>query len=146
MKYLIPLALAIALIAGCSSSAPALTAHGTITDNSALYGQPDCVSSGDQVVVTNSSGTVLATASLRENEAAERKLDSSAAVLQLVALARLDTNGETQLPVAAVGFYDFTVTVPDGQARYGVRVGQHPVYYVSGKDMARGPALSCGGS
>lgn len=129
-----------------SSGPGSFTAHGSIMDESAVFGQPDCTSAGDQVVVTDSSGKVLATASLVENTAVEQKLDASSTVKSLAGMAALDTVGETQIPVAAVGVYDFTVTVPGGEPRYGVAVGQHPVVWFSAPQMAKGPGLTCGSS
>jgi len=89
-------------------------------------------------VVIGSSSTVLATASLHEDTKAEAKLDADPSVMQLAATARLDTNGETRTPMASVGVWDFTVTMPGGLPRYGISVGKHPVLWLSVKQLARG--------
>jgi hypothetical protein len=110
----------VALTAG--SSAP-IAAHGTVATTTGLLSGdtpeeafPD-IATGGQVVVVNSAGTVIGTGTLGQAEVANA--------------------GEVD--------YRWSVRVPAGLPRYGVRIGRDrgTVYY-SAAQMASGPALCVG--
>jgi hypothetical protein len=118
------LAGALMLNAFGSQVAP-ITAHGQVETSVGIFDGdtpadafPD-IQDGGQVTVTGPSGVVLATGTLAETSAPGT--------------------------VAVWDFYTFTVTVPGGQARYGIQIGRDrgTVWY-SGAEMRSGPALCVG--
>lgn len=128
------IALAAALATACSSSPAPITAHGLTEDCTGTFGD------GTPVAITNSSGTVVADATLTT--------DGSPAALAMVkqyddlnALASALNGGATGMSA-----YNWTVTVPAGQARYGVTVGSATkgTIWFSEQQMRSGPATSLG--
>jgi hypothetical protein len=123
------LALAAGLTAGCGSHAAAATgrphpvlALGTIsvaTSCSDTSSYPD-VQPGSQVIVTNSAGTVIATASL-------------------------DTGHAKDAITPYVCRYPFDVKVPGGLPRYGIEIGHNRgTVWFSQSQMRNGPILTLG--
>lgn len=85
------------------------------------------ITEGAQVVVTNSSGSVIGTTSLSYNgplSSAESKIQKGMSVC----------------------VYPFTVTVPGALSRYGITVSHRGTVWFSAAQMAKGPGLSLGSS
>ncbi len=105
-----------------------ITVHGTmevaggVLDSSQNY--PD-ISDGTQVVVLDPSGKVIATGQL--------SFDSKATKI----FSKLGAFG-------AETVYDFTVTVPSGESRYGIVVSHRGTIWFTPKQMQKGPGLSLG--
>jgi len=113
-------ALAFLALAACSSAPATISAHGTVTvDYTGSTG--DDISDGSQVVVVNSSGTVIGNGTLT-----------------------LKHSGPGLLNIGEEDDFTFTVTVPGGLARYGVQVGgtSHGTVWETAAQMKAGPALS----
>jgi hypothetical protein len=86
--------------------------------------------------VTDSSGKVISTGTLSSDPA------KTAATL---ATATVGTGLSASEMTEFVAVYDFTVTVPGGLDRYGVKLGQNRgTIYESAKQMKQGPSLSLG--
>jgi hypothetical protein len=134
-------AVALAL-AACGSSAPAaLTSHGTVIVFASPFGgstlqnaYPD-VASGGQVTVTDSSGTVIGTGTLTYNPG-----QTTATLVTATAGSGLTASELT----AFVAEYDFTVTVPGGLARYGIKVGQNRGTIYETAAQMKDPSLTLG--
>jgi len=105
-----------------------MTVHGTmevagnVLDSSQNY--PD-ISDGTQVVVLDPSGKVIATGTLSFDAKATR------------IFSKLGAFG-------AETVYDFTVTVPSGESRYGIEVSHRGTIWFTSKQMQKGPGLSLG--
>jgi hypothetical protein len=82
-------------------------------------GGSDPFGDGTQVVVVNSSNDVIGTSTLQ-------------------------AAGHSTILLYQEDAYKFTVTVPQGQTRYGIQVGgtSHGTIWESAKQMQAGPALS----
>lgn len=111
------------ILSGCSSTPP-ITVHGTEeTTTGILSGEtpesafPD-IASGGQVVVVSSTGAVIGTGTLGQAEVVDP--------------------GEVD--------YTFTVQVPGGLSRYGIRIGgsQRGTVWYSAAQMAHSPGLCVG--
>jgi hypothetical protein len=131
-----------AMLAACGSSASPVTGHGTITLYSGILGgvsvqeaYPD-LTAGSQVTVTNSAGTVIGTGTLTP-DAKQTELDLIEAVGDEPSLT-----AEELLPYVAV--YDFTVTVPGSQARYGISVGKNRGTIWESPSQIKDPTLTLG--
>lgn len=109
-----------------------MTVHGSfqVAGNPLQSGQnyPD-ISDGTQVVVTDPSGKVIGTSSLSFDAKATSVLNKTLGSLSHLA-------GET--------IYDFTVTVPAGEPRYGITVGHRGTIWFTPQEMSKGPGLSLG--
>lgn len=136
------------LLAG-GSTPPPIVSHGTVTLLTEIIGGPEVtsaypdVTTGSQVTVTGSSGTVLGTGTLSYS-LPETTADATslANAFNGDAGGSAVTAGEMAVHVAV---YDFTVSVPGGQARYGVSVGQNRgTEWLSAAQMKAGPALQIG--
>ncbi len=129
--------------AGVFSGQGTITAHGSeLVFANPLDGQnvqnayPD-ISDGTQVTVVNSSGTVVGTGTLQSDPAATVRALKSA----VAGISGLSASDFTSF----VAEYDFTVTVPGGLARYGIRAGQNRgTTWLTPQQMRNGPALSLG--
>ena len=116
--------LAITLLSGSSSS---ITAHGTMDVVDFFGGCQTAfsdISDGTQVVVTDSSGQVIATGNLSYNASVSNTLSPPSPV------------SGTQC------VYNFTVTVPNGLPRYGITISHRGTIYFSAAQMSQGPGLS----
>ena len=128
MRKALALAALLALTA-CGGSGQ-VTVHGTedVTVNPAggvpvQQAFPD-VTNGSQVTVVDPSGKVIGTGTLSYTKA--------------------DTTAGASLQWAMV--YGFTVTVPTGEARYGIQVGHgRGTVWFTPQQMAKGPVLSLAG-
>jgi Protein of unknown function (DUF2510) len=113
----------------------AFTAHGA---EQVCADAPD-ITDGTQVTVTDSSGHVIGTGTLAEDDspaamAAEKQYDQ----LQL-SLGALGGGGP------GMSIYTFTATVPGGEPRYGIAIGQNRgTVWFSQSQMRSGPQLSLG--
>ena len=125
MTRFVPLAavvLAALLLAGCSSSPAPITSQGKVTVE---YTDPgaggDDLSDGSQVVVVNSSGTVIGNGTLATVSSGPG----------------MDNIGEQDV-------FSFKVQVPGGLARYGIQVGgtSHGTLWETAAQMKAGPALA----
>lgn len=145
MKYaVLPAALlATGLVAACGSGT--MTVHGQLTDSSALTGSTCALNeqSGDQVVITDPGGTVLATSSLRENVRQENKLEKNPSAKALAAESGMLSGLSGGTAVDAIGVYDFSAQVPGGNAHYAVKVDGQTVWFTAAQ-MTKGPQLGCG--
>jgi hypothetical protein len=118
--------IAVVLILG--GSAGSITAHGTeevsvspLDGTTVQDAYPD-VTEGSQVTVVNSSGQVIGTGTL--------SYDAADAVSQDLEWSE---------------FYQFSVTVPGGQPRYGIQVGSgHGTVWFTAQQMQHGPGLCLG--
>jgi hypothetical protein len=113
-------------------SPAAITAHGQLQimgDNALQASQdfPD-ITDGTEVVITDPSGKVIGTGTLGYDQAASH--DSNTGLGQMLDWVA----------------YDFTVTVPGGEPRYGVRVTTHGTVWFTSAQMQKGPSLSLSGS
>lgn len=115
-------------LAGCGSNPGTITGHGTMAVDLNISGAlgggssaSDPFTDGTQVVVVNSSGTVIASTALHSTGG--HKLDGMSFLFE-------DT-------------YTFTVTVPGGLPRYGLQVGGtgHGTIWETPAEMTH-PALS----
>jgi hypothetical protein len=142
MRY-IALIVLVFVVAACGSSAPPITAHGTLTVyNDAFSGlsmaeaYPD-ISDGSQVTVTDPSGTVIGSGTLSYDKVKtlEFVLEGSAKYPALASTLSQD-----------VAIYDFTVSgLPGGEARYGIKVGQNRgTIWFTPAQMKAGPGLTLG--
>jgi hypothetical protein len=109
-----------------------MTVHGTfevagdVLQSSQNY--PD-ISGGTQVVVVDPSSKVIGTGHLTFDAKATAIFDKALGSSSLLV-------GET--------FYDFTVTVPSGEARYGIQVSHRGTIWFTPQQMGKGPGLSLG--
>ena len=111
-------AAAVGLLAGCGGGAPSTVAiHGTYSDATGACAGPP--SAGDQVVITDPSGKVIATATLGK-----------------------DRNPATVNGLTAVATYAWKATVPR-EARYGLTLGSMPEYWASAAQLRKGLDLAC---
>lgn len=127
------IALVIVLLATGVFGQGKITVHGTfevagdVLQSSQNY--PD-ISDGTQVVVVDPSGKVIGTGQLSYDAKAtavfNKALGSAASLV----------GGET--------FYDFTVTVPSGESRYGIEVSHRGTIWFTPEQMQKGPGLSIG--
>jgi hypothetical protein len=126
-------AAAAALIAGCGSGPGSITAKGTAQDCTGSY------TDGTQVAVTDSTGKVLATGALAaDNSRQAQQLISGYDALQVQLGSLSGAN-------SGMAVYDFTVTVPGGQPRYGITIGSsHGTIWETPAQMRSGPGLSLG--
>lgn len=139
---LIAAAIAVAVLAGCSSGPPPVKSDGTVTLMANPLGgdpvseaYPD-VANGSQVVVTDSSGKVVGIGTLSPDTGEE-------SVLRQMTAASLKVDADLLAPDIVV--YQFAVTVPGGLDRYGVKVGQNRgTIYETAKEMKDGPSLTLG--
>ncbi|MGH3260444.1 MAG: hypothetical protein ACRDNS_00470 [Trebonia sp.] len=136
-------AAALTLVTACGTGAPAaITSHGEVTVFAPpLGGQtvrdayPD-IASGGQVTVTNSAGKVVGTGTL---------LYSLGGTKAALTKATAGTGMTATEMLAFVALYKFTVKVPAGLARYGIKVGKgRGTIYFSARQMKQGPVLSLG--
>ena len=101
---------------------------------------PD-VTNGSQVTVTDSSGHVIATGTLAED-------DSAATVKAVKAYDQLQFSLGSFLGGSDSGMsvYKFSVTVPVGQPRYGVSIGNgnRGTIWFTEQQMRKGPQVSLG--
>jgi hypothetical protein len=109
-------------VTACSSSPASITASGKVTVDYTMLvagGTGDDLSDGSQVVVVNSSGTVIGNGTL----------------------AGSGGGGLGGYGMADV--FTFKVTVPGGLPRYGIQVGgtSHGTAWESAAQMQTGPAL-----
>lgn len=113
-------ALAAALLGACSSAPATVTSHGTVTVDYSPGGSDD-LSDGSQVVVVNSSGTVIGNGTLT-----------------------LKHSGAGPFNIGMEDNFTFTVTVPAGLPRYGIQVGgtSHGTLWQSPAQMKAGPGLA----
>jgi hypothetical protein len=110
-----------------------ITVKGTMQDCTGL------TSAGDQVTVTSASGTVLATGTLSDdNSKAAAQLEKTYDSLQL-SLGSLSGGSDQSMSV-----YDFTLTVPGGQPRYGLNAGHGGTVWFTPDEMSKGPGLTLG--
>lgn len=132
-KVIVGSAVAVAVIVGVLLVAGVfgqgqMTVHGTmqvagnVLDSSQNY--PD-ISDGTQVLVLDPSGKVIATGKLSFDAKATR------------IFAKLGAFG-------AETVYDFTVTVPTGESRYGIEVSHRGTIWFTPQQMQKGPGLSLG--
>lgn len=125
MTRSVPLAaavLAVLLLAACSSSPAPITAHGKVTvEYTAPGAGGDDLSDGSQVVIVNSSGTVIGNGTLTATSSGPG----------------IDNIGEQDV-------FSFKVQVPGGQPRYGIQVGgtSHGTLWETAAQMKAGPALA----
>jgi hypothetical protein len=141
MRYIALIAL-VFVVAACGSSAPPVTAHGTLTvyDDpfsglSMEEAYPD-ITTGAQVTVTNASGTVIGTGALSYSKAdvLEFVLEASAKYPDLASTLADD-----------VAIYTFTVSgLPGGLARYGFTVGKNRATIWVSPSQVNNPGLSLG--
>jgi len=119
--------LGVTVLRGGSSS---ITSHGTmeVEDYSGSCrsdaGYSD-ITDGTQVVVTNSTGTVIGTGTLSYDGNVSKALSSAQSGLS-----------------ACV--YDFTVSVPGGLPRYGITVSHRGTIWFDSGQMESGPGLTLG--
>jgi len=137
-------AAAIIIFLSIRSTVPPVTSHGTVT----LYSDPlsglnvqdsyPDITSGSQVTVSDSSGKVIGTGTLSYSS-------TETARFLMEAAAQEAGTGLTAAELAPdVAIYTFTVTVPGGQARYGITVGRNRgVVYESASQM-KDPGLTLG--
>jgi hypothetical protein len=90
--------------------------------NSAASDYPD-IEQGVQVVVTNSSGTVIGTGQLGDGK---------------------DQNNPFLGNISTACDYSFTVQVPSGMDRYGITISHRGTIWFSAKQMQGGPSLTLG--
>jgi hypothetical protein len=134
--------LAIAL-AGCSSGSGTLTSHGTLdVFANPLNGQavtaayPD-VTSGSQVTVTDASGKVIGTGTLGYDQTAVKRAEKL--------FAAAIPNAPADMYGTWIEAFSFTVKVPAGESRYGIRAGQgRGVIWFTENQMHKGPSLTLG--
>lgn len=127
MRWTMALAVTALLLAGCGGGSQ-ITAHGTedvtVSPGSGMTVQdafPD-VTNGSQVTVVDPSGKVIGTGTL--------------------SYAKGDTGAAIQWAMA----YDFTVTVPGGETRYGIQIGHdRGTVWFTPAQMTKGPALQLTG-
>ncbi|MGH3191742.1 MAG: DUF2510 domain-containing protein [Streptosporangiaceae bacterium] len=112
----------------------AFTAHG----GEQVCGDAPDIADGTQVTVTDSSGHVIGTGTLAED-------DSAAAMKAVTAYDKLQASLGT-FGDGGLSIYDFTVTgLPGGETRYGISIGQdRGTVFFSEKQMRAGPALNLG--
>ena len=119
------------LTAGVFGQGP-IAVHGTFeVAGDALQSSenyPD-ISDGTQVVVVNGSGQVIGVGHLTCDAKATATFNKVLGSDSLLA-------GET--------FYSFTVSVPSGQPRYGIRVSHRGTVWFTSRQMQKGPGLSVG--
>lgn len=135
-------AAAVVALAGCGSGPVPIKSHGSvIVFASPFNGQnvqdayPD-IASGSQVTVTDSSGKVIGTGTLNSDPA-----KTAATLVTATAGTGLTASEMTEF----VAVYDFTVTVPSGLDRYGIKIGQNRgTIYESSMEMKQGPSLTLG--
>jgi hypothetical protein len=125
-------AVAVVIVLAVGSSPAPITAHGQLQISgenalSASQGFPD-ITDGTQVVVVNPSGTVIGTGTLSYDQAASN--DSVVGIGQMEDWVT----------------YDFSVTVPGGEPRYGVRITTHGTVWFTQAQLKKGPALSLAGT
>lgn len=129
-------------LAGCSSGSAPITSHGSVivfaspfNEQNVQEAYPD-VASGSQVTVTDSSGKVIGTGTLSSDPA-----KTAATLVTATAGTGLTASEMTEF----VAVYDFTVTVPGGEDRYGIKIGQNRgTIYETPKQMKQGPSLTLG--
>lgn len=128
-------AVSLAFIAACGG-AGSFTAHG---------GETVCidaadVTTGTQVTVVDSNSHVIGTGTLTDdNSAAAQKAITAYDTEQL----SLGVFG--QATGSGMGVYTFTATVPSGETRYGVNIGQNRgTLWFSENQMKSGPQISLG--
>ena len=137
-------ALTLTTAAGCSSAPPSITAHATLTlytgplsGTTVTTAYPD-ITDGSQVTVTSPAGTVLTTGTL----AYDKPLTDAEAA---VAGVEMGLGASADLLQADIAVYTFTVTVPGGQSRYGISVGQNRgTIWETAAQMEAGPGLTLG--
>jgi hypothetical protein len=136
--------LAIGLTVALGSSSD-IAVHGSLTDTSALTGGSGCgESNGDQVVITDASGKVLAVTTLRENAKMEKKLEADPAAIGLAKDSNsLNALGGGGIAVDVVGYYEFDATVPSGANTYSVKVGSGSAVWFNASEITKGPGLKC---
>ncbi len=108
-----------AFLAGCgggSAASSTETIHGTFSD---ATGSVTCATAGDQVVISDPSGKVIATATLGK-----------------------DRNPGLVNGLTAVAVYPWKATVPR-EARYGLTLGSMPKYWASAAQLRKGLDLAC---
>jgi len=116
-------------------------------DQSALMGDTWAQSGTDQVLILDPTGKVIAVTSMTENTREETALekDGASGLLanlnnQLAGLGSLSG----QAPGAdVIGVYDFTASVPSGDGRYGIKIGQGSTVWFTEAQMDKGPGLLC---
>lgn len=117
------------LIFGLTSGPGSITAHGTeMVCGNLLQGTTPSdyadITDGTQVVVTDPSGKVIGNGALTSAP----PVSASAGGLTLTDY-----------------LYNFTVTVPGGEARYGISIGQNRgTVWFTPDQMAKGPGVSLG--
>lgn len=106
------------------SSGSNMTVHGILEDCT------QNVSTGEQVTVTDSSGTVIGTSSVTDTGQGT------------VTPAWMQTFGGAP---AGTEKFKFTITVPTGEVRYGINIGDiKPTIWFSQAEMQKGPGLTNG--
>lgn len=121
LAALIPVGLAVALPLALSGGG-SMTVHGALADETAN----GCVQDGQQAVVIDPTGKIIGVGTYREDTKDET---------QPVALGSLGV-------IPGTSVYDFSVTVPTGEARYGVRTGAGTVWFTP-QQFDHGPQLQC---
>jgi hypothetical protein len=134
-------AAALAMLLSACGGTPSITSHGTVTvladpgnGQTAQDAYPD-IADGGQVTIMDASGKVIGTGTLSYSSS-----QTSAMLTKATAGSGLNA-GELKTFVAE---YDFTATVPGGQSRYGIKVGQNrgTVYETAGQ--MKDPSLTIG--
>jgi hypothetical protein len=115
------------------SGGGSFTAYGTSQDCTGVEND------GDQVTVLDSSQHVIGTGTLAtDNSAAAIAAEKQYLSLQ-TALGQLGSGS------SSMNIFDFRVTVPSGQPRYGVQIGSgHGTVWLSEQEMRKGPGLNLG--
>lgn len=130
------------VLTGCGSSAPApIRSHGVVT----VFASPDDgetvqdaypdIATGGQVTIVDSSGKVVATGTLTYNPQQTASMLTKATAGTAMPASDLTT---------FIADYDFTVSVPGGLARYGIKVGQNRGTIYETASQMKHPALTLG--
>lgn len=113
-----------------------ITVHGQETT---CINAPD-VTDGSQVIVTDGNGHILSTGVLAADGSKKALDDIESYDKTVMALESLASGG------GGMSIYDFSVTVPSGQDRYGISIGgpTRGTIWLSSDQMQAGPDLSLG--
>jgi len=105
---------------------------------------PD-ITSGSQVIVTDSSGTVIGTGMLSYDKAKTFALTTGTAVI-LAKKTGASASGIASALSQDVAIYDFSVSgLPGGLVRYGIKVGHNRgTIWFTAAQMKAGPGLTLG--
>jgi hypothetical protein len=135
---------AVAIVLAVMLWPSSMAVQGSYLDTSPLTGGSGCgENTGEQVLILDASGKVLAVTTLRENTKMEQKLEADPSAKQLATesggLSAL--GGGTAADI--IGYYTFTATVPSGGSTYGVKIGNGRTLWFTGAQMAKGPGVTC---